>query len=214
MCTELHERLKSARLRRGLSLAAIARKWGVREQNLKLIEDNAFEQLPTGLYGRNAVRSYASAVGMPADEALAEVADRLPTPEDPLDGLARVRGLSRRPHSDRSRAWAPPPAVLGRMAELGDAWRPQAALVLDALVLLTFDVALLQLTALVAGVQASEILRVAAPSMIALFALIAVLYLVLLGGIARATLGSWVAKVSIHMSTIDDVVRLLRLKRA
>jgi transcriptional regulator with XRE-family HTH domain len=211
---KLHERLKAARLRRGLSLTAIAQKWGVREQNLKLIEDNAFEQLPTGLYGRNAVRSYASAVGIPADEALAEVADRLRTLEDPLDGLARVRGLERRPQSDRKRGLGPTPAVLARMAEVGDAWRPQAAIVLDALVLLTFDVALLQLTALVAGVQASEILRVAAPSMIALFALIAVLYLVLLGGIARSTLGSWVARVSIDMSMVEDVVRLLRLKRA
>jgi transcriptional regulator with XRE-family HTH domain len=206
MCTELHERLKSARVRRGLSLAAIARKWGVREQNLKLIEDNAFEQLPTGLYGRNAVRSYASAVGIPADEALAEVADRLRVPEDPLDGLARVHGLARHAPGDRG----PAPALFARMAEFGDAWRPQAAIVLDALVLLTFDVVLLQLTALVAGVQASEILRVAAPSMIALFALVAVLYLVLLGGIARSTLGSWAAKVSIEMSIVEDVVRLLK----
>ena len=57
MCTQLHERLKLARERRRLSLATIARQWGVREQNLELIERNRFEELPTGLYGRNAVRA-------------------------------------------------------------------------------------------------------------------------------------------------------------
>src|SRR4051794_26155510 len=163
MCTDLHERLKSARQRKGLSLATIARQWGVRELNLTLIEQNKFEELPTGLYGRNAVRSYASAVGIPPDEAVAEVMDRLRTPEDPLDGLARVRGLERHPQ----RSISPSTAVtLNRIVELGDAWRPQAAAVLDGVVLLALDLAVLQLTALVAGVQASEVLRVAAPSMI------------------------------------------------
>ncbi len=97
MCTQLHERLRVARERRGMSLATIARQWGVREQNLVLIEQDRFEELPTGLYGRTAVRAYATAVGFPADEVLAEVIDRLRTPEDPLDGLARVRGLARQP---------------------------------------------------------------------------------------------------------------------
>ena len=38
MCTQLHERLKQARERRRISLASIARQWGIREQNLELIE--------------------------------------------------------------------------------------------------------------------------------------------------------------------------------
>jgi len=60
MCTQLHERLKQARERRRISLATIARQWGVREQNLELIERDRFEDLPTGLYGRTAVRAYAT----------------------------------------------------------------------------------------------------------------------------------------------------------
>ena len=73
ICTGLHEQLRLARERRGLSLATIARQWGIREANLELIEQDRFEDLPTGLYGRAAVRAYATAVGLPGDEVLTEV---------------------------------------------------------------------------------------------------------------------------------------------
>ena len=209
MCTELHIRLRLARERRGLSLATIARQWGVREYNLELIESNRFEDLPTGLYGRTAVRSYAIAVGVPADEALAEVSDRLRTPEDPLDGLARVRGLTRQPE----RTIKDILHVQGREMTLSTTARAHVANVLDALVLLGLDFLLLELTALVAGVRATEVLRVAAPSMIALFVLIAALYFVLLGGLARATIGSRFAHTSVDPAMVDGVVRMLRLRR-
>ena len=209
MCTELHIRLRLARERRGLSLATIARQWGVREYNLELIEKDRFEDLPTGLYGRTAVRSYAIAVGVPADEALAEVSDRLRTPEDPLDGLARVRGLTRQPE----RTIKDILHVQGREMTLSPTARAHVANVLDALVLLGLDFLLLELTALVAGVRATEVLRVAAPSMIALFVLIAALYFVLLGGLARATIGSRFAHTSVDPAMVDGVVRMLRLRR-
>ena len=209
MCTELHIRLRLARERRGLSLATIARQWGIREYNLELIERNRFEDLPTGLYGRTAVRSYAMAVGVPADEALAEVGDRLRTPEDPLDGLARVRGLTRQPE----RTIKDILHVQGREMTLSPTARAHVANVLDALVLLGLDFLLLELTALVAGVRATEVLRVAAPSMIALFVLIAALYFVMLGGLARATIGSRFAHTSVDPAMVDGVVRMLRLRR-
>ncbi len=209
MCTELHIRLRLARERRGLSLATIARQWGVREYNLELIESNRFEDLPTGLYGRTAVRSYATAVGVPADEALAEVCDRLRTPEDPLDGLARVRGLTRQPE----RTIKDILHVQGREMTLSTTARAHVANVLDALVLLGLDFLLLELTAVVAGVRATEVLRVAAPSMIALFVLIAALYFVLLGGLARATIGSRFAHTAVDPAMVDGVVRMLRLRR-
>jgi transcriptional regulator with XRE-family HTH domain len=209
MCTPLHERLRLARERRGLSRATIARQWGVREQNLELIEAGKFEELPTGLYGRTSVRSYALAVGLPADEALAEVGDRLRTPEDPLDGLARVRGLTRQPErSIKEILHVPAPEI-----SLSSSSRAHVANVLDALVLLGVDFLLLQLTALVAGVGATDVLRAAAPSMIGLFALIAALYFVLLGGLARATVGSKVAHTSVDPAMVDGVVRMLRLRR-
>jgi len=209
MCTQLHERLRLARERRGLSLATIARQWCIREQNLELIERDRFEELPTGLYGRNAVRAYATSVGVRADEALAEVADRLRTPEDPLDGLARVHGLTRQPE----RTIKDILHVSGREVTLSSASRAHVANVLDGVVLLGLDFLLLELTALVAGVRATEVFRVAAPSMIALFALIAALYFVLLGGLARATIGSRIAHTSVDPAMVEGVVRMLRLRR-
>jgi len=192
-----------------MSRATIARQWGVREQNLDLIDAGRFEELPTGLYGRSAVRSYASAVGVPADEALAEVAARLRTPEDPLDGLARVRGLTRQPERTiRDVLHVPAPEI-----SLSSSSRAHVANVVDAVVLLGVDFLLLGLTALVAGVGATEVLRAAAPSMIGLFALIAALYFVLLGGLARATVGSRVARTSVDPAMVDGVVRMLRLRR-
>jgi hypothetical protein len=128
------------------------------------------KSLPTGLYGRNAVRSYATAVGVAADEALAEVAERLRAPEDPLDGLARVRGLVR-PPARASALESPKPVAT--------AWRPHAAAAIDAVMLLGLDFLLLELTALAAGVGIAEVMRVGAPSMVLLFTLIATLYFTL-----------------------------------
>lgn len=209
MYTPLHERLRLARERRGLSRATIARQWGVREQNLELIDAGRFEELPTGLYGRTSVRSYALAVGLPADEVLAEVVDRLRVPEDPLDGLARVRGLTRQPErSIKELLRVPAPEI-----SLSSSSRAHVANVIDALVLLGVDFVLLQLTAFVAGVGATDVLRAAAPSMIGLFALIAALYFVLLGGLARATVGSKVTHTSVDPAMVEGVVRMLRLRR-
>jgi len=210
MCTQLHERLKQARERRRISLATIGRQWGVREQNLELIERDRFEDLPTGLYGRAAVRAYATAVGLPADQVLAEVADRLRSPEDPLDGLARVRGLTRQPGRTRKESLHMPATDIN----LSMTTRAQVANVIDALFLLVVDFLLLELTALVAGVRSTEVLRAAAPAMIALFALIAALYFVLLGGLARTTVGTKIAHTSVDPAMVEGVVRMLRLRRA
>jgi transcriptional regulator with XRE-family HTH domain len=201
MCTQLHGRLRAARERRGLTLVTIARKSGVREQYLELIERDRFEELPSGLYGRNAIRRYATAVGIPADQALAEVADRLPAVEDPLDGLARVRGLTRHPERTIKDILHVP----GNEITLSSSVRAH-------IVLLGVDLLLLELTSLVAGVRATEVLRVAAPSMVALFVLIASLYFVLLGGLARATIGSRIAHTSVDRAVVEGVVRLLRLR--
>jgi len=197
MCTQLHERLRLARERKGMSLATIARQFGVREQNLLLIEQDKLEELPTGLYGRAAVRAYASAV------------ERLRTPEDPLDGLARVRGLARQPERTfKEILHVPTPEV-----SLSSSTRAHVANVVDGLVLLALDFLMLELTAAVAGVRATDVLRVAAPSMLGLFALIAALYFVLLGGLARATVGSKLAHTSVDPAMVEGVVRMLRLRR-
>lgn len=200
MCSELHERLRAARERKGLSLARIARDRGVREQNLEIIERNAFEDLPSGLYGRNAVRAYAAAVGLSPDEAVSEVAHRLREPEDPIDGLARVRGIDYRPRPRRTVDVAP---SVARPVRLPIAWRPQAAALIDSAILIAIDLALLEITALVAGVRMGDILRVALPAMLVLCALIGGLYFVLLGGIGRATIGAQLVRAPQHTGGLE-----------
>jgi hypothetical protein len=186
-----------ARERRGLSLATIARQWGVREQNLLLIEQDAFESLPTGLYGRNAVRAYASAVGVPADEALAEIVERLPVPEDPMAGLARVRGLT---WTAARKSTAAPEKLPAKAAASANgagpeaSWRCLAAAAIDGAVLIGIELTLIGLTSLAAGVGPTQVMRVAAPAMILLGAIIGAVYFVLLGGIRRQTIGARVAQ--------------------
>ena len=210
ICTGFHEQLRLARERRGLSLATIARQWGIRETNLELIEQDRFEDLPTGLYGRAAVRAYATAVGLPGDEVLTEVMPRLRTPEDPLDGLARVRGLERQPERTfKEILRVPTPAV-----RLSSTARAHVANVIDGIVLLILDFVLLELTAAVAGVRATEILRIAAPWMLMLFLLIAALYFVMLGGILRATVGSRIAHTSVDPAMAAGVGRMLRIRKS
>lgn len=182
-----------------MSLNTIAKQWGVREQNLLLIEHDAFESLPTGLYGRTAVRSYAAAVGVPPDEALAEVLERLRTPEDPMEGIARVRGLTcvtRRPGASTS-IWMSAASIA--------AWRQFAAAAIDGALLVAIDLLLLVLTARVAGVGATDVLRLGTPSMIVLCAVIAALYFVLLGGIGRATIGARLMRSPTGAGMLDGV---------
>jgi hypothetical protein len=188
-----------ARERKGLSLASIARQRGVREGALLLIDQDRFEQLPSGLYGRNVVRAYAQAVDIPADEALAEVHGRLREVEDPLDGLARVRGLER-PRVRKPIDVAP---SVARPAAKGLAWRPQVAALIDGGILIGIDLVLLQLTALVAGVGAGELLRFGAPSLVLLFTVIAALYYTLLGGIRKATIGARITQPPVRVEPLE-----------
>ena len=190
MYSDLHVRLRQARERRGLSLTKIAHDSGVREINLELIERNRFEDLPTGLYGRNAVRAYAAAVGMPADEAVGDVLHRLREPEDPIDGLARVRGIER---TKPRRVVEVAPSV-ARPVQLPMTWRAPAAAIIDSALLLAIDAVLLMLTAAVARVRPGQLLTDALPEMFVVFVLIAVVYFVLLGGIRRATIGAQLAQ--------------------
>jgi transcriptional regulator with XRE-family HTH domain len=201
VCTQLHVRLKMARERRGLTLQTIAKQSGVREQNLWLIDRGKFDELPTGLFGRHAVRNYAQAVGMSPDEALAEVAHLLREPEDPMDGLARVRGFARR---KERKAPEPVAAAEAAPSAVGD-WRLRAAGAIDAAILVGIDLILVALTAVAGGVSTAEVMRTGAPAIGLLFVLIAVVYFVALGGVRNATIGARLVGAPSEPDT-DDVV--------
>jgi transcriptional regulator with XRE-family HTH domain len=91
-----YERLRESREENGLSLEELCRRTGIRPKTLELIDSGEFAELPAGLYCRSAIRAYASAVGLDADEVLEALRPYLPVPEDPLDGLARRHGHARK----------------------------------------------------------------------------------------------------------------------
>jgi transcriptional regulator with XRE-family HTH domain len=209
----IHERLRRLREQKGWSLDDLERQTGVRSRILGLIDRGAFGELPSGLYGRSAIRAYAKAVGLQPEQVLNEVAELLPSGEDPLDGLARVRGLPRKPAAARTLESGIAPELKFVQGPSTDTetshsdsssvgsrpdvwWRPLAATGIDFGLLGVIDAALLLLTALACGTSVAVAARVAAPAMAILFALIASLYFVLLGGVRNATVGSRLAGVT------------------
>lgn len=80
------ETLRRERLRAGLDLDKIARDTKISVRTLELIEANHFEKLPGGVFTRSFVRQYAHAVGLDADEIVAELEKWL-APPDPFPAL-------------------------------------------------------------------------------------------------------------------------------
>lgn len=203
-----HEWLRRSREQKGLSLEGVRRLSGLRPLVVEHIEQGAFGELPSGLYGRNAIRAYAKAVGLDPDEVLMAVLPLLPDLEDPLDGLARVRGISRprrrQPAAEQSAPKAPsaPPIPL---QHLGAGWEPLVASLVDGAILAGIDLALVQLTAAALGVDVRTGLAHAAPALVMLFVLIGGLYFLLLGGIRNATIGSCLMKTAGDCNASDSV---------
>jgi len=92
----VHERLRLAREARHEDIETVAKNTGIREHVLRTLENGRYGELPSGIYARTAVKAYAAAVGLPADEMLAACVHLLPRGEDPLAGIARVRGFKAR----------------------------------------------------------------------------------------------------------------------
>lgn len=209
------ERLRQAREAKGWTLSVLAEKTGVREPMLALVDRGAFSELPTGVRGRFAVRAYASSVGLDPHQILAEVEPLLATFEDPLDGLARVKGISRRPQpAEQRRETARPECVSpGLEATAGRSWRSLAAASVDALLLAVIACALVPLTALAADTGVKDVLVVASPALLMLLALIWSLYFVVLGGLGNQTLGTRLLQVKLlepAPGAIDARVALAR----
>jgi len=193
-----YERLRRRREQKGWRIEDLERRTGVRSHLLELIDRGQFAELPTGLYGRSAVRAYAEAVGLSADEVLEEVAPLMRAVEDPLDGLARVRGIKRTPGrpSSESIAAASGAAAAAPSIVRGVQWPQLTAAAVDATLLIGIDVALVWLTAIACGTTIEAIPRIALVPIGLLSAFFAGLYFVLLGGVRNATVGARVAGVA------------------
>ncbi len=182
----IHERLRQARTARIEDLASVARRTGVREGLLKAIEDGRFDQLPHGIYARAAIRSYSVALGLDPDEILCACAPLLPAVEEPISGLARLRGIR---SSTPAKAAARRPTI-----DPSDApgWRLLAAATLDACVIVTMLLAVVASAAAATAVPISALGRPPAAAFGVMGVVLGTAYFVWFGGLIGATAGQWV----------------------
>jgi hypothetical protein len=100
-------RLREARRATREDLPALAKRIGVREEYLRAIEQGRLSDLPAGIYGRAAIRSFAAACGFDPAAILAECESELTPVEEPISALGRLRGI-------RQPAALPPPPAAGK----------------------------------------------------------------------------------------------------
>jgi hypothetical protein len=86
--------LREARLRKGLSFADIERDTRINRHYLEALEAEHFEVLPAPVYARGFLRSYARALGLDPQTAMALMPEDLPQPAglEPLPGMRRSGG--------------------------------------------------------------------------------------------------------------------------
>lgn len=88
------EALAEARIRKNIALAEAARRTGIRVEYLAALEENAFDRLPAGVYGRRFIEEYARFLGLrPRAVGTQYEAQRRPgtVVDETLFGTKRVR---------------------------------------------------------------------------------------------------------------------------
>jgi cytoskeletal protein RodZ len=80
------EKLQQARLLKNLKIEDVAKKLNIRREYLSALENELFEELPTGLYGKNFVKEYASFLGLDVKEILKSWDEQIlnNSPDDPF----------------------------------------------------------------------------------------------------------------------------------
>jgi transcriptional regulator with XRE-family HTH domain/uncharacterized RDD family membrane protein YckC len=209
--------LRKNRMAQGLSLTEISRRTRIGVAHLRHIEEGDFKSLPPGFYARAFVRAYAEAIGVDADIVLGELAELLPAtqaaaapvPGSSPAGMASLRSdaaelipdarmqvlkqlLNR--HND---AVAPAAPTTSAMTSGPRVLRRFLAASIDGLLLATIYFGVLGLTAIFCGVTIPELVRVAGIQLFTVLALITLLYVMLMGGIAGRTIGAMVLDVSL-----------------
>lgn len=204
--------LRKNRMAQGLSLTEISRRTRIGVGHLRHIEEGDFKSLPPGFYARAFVRAYVEAIGVDADIVLGELADQLPAAQAanaphpdgarrqwalPLTGAsdlipeARIQVLKHLLdlHNESIPAAGPTPEPsVASPASRGP--RQFLAASMDGLLLAGIYLGVLGVTALLCGVTVGELVRVAGIQVFTVLALITVLYVLLMGGIAGRTIGA------------------------
>ncbi|MDP2944462.1 MAG: helix-turn-helix domain-containing protein [bacterium] len=71
------EKLRQARHNRQLNIEPIAKKLKIRAEYLMAMEDERFDKLPAGLYGKNFLKEYALFLGLKPKELFKDLDDKL-----------------------------------------------------------------------------------------------------------------------------------------
>jgi hypothetical protein len=181
--------LRSARVSRGADFETIARRTGIREPLLAAMEAGRWKDLPHGLYARAAVRSYAAFLGLDVAGILTACEAELPGIEDPIAGLARVRGL--KPHVEPE-APPPTPPAAASTAAAEVPWRAAAAATLDSVIVTLPLLAAIAAAAICMRVPPSA-LQAGAPAFGVFGVTMASLYFLAFASLAGTTPGEWLA---------------------
>jgi transcriptional regulator with XRE-family HTH domain len=98
----LGPRLRQERERRQISLASIASNTKISESLLEALERDDVRRWPSGIFRRAFVRSYATAIGMDADEIWKEFSERFPDPSAPPAAAAAATAAASKPEPEAS----------------------------------------------------------------------------------------------------------------
>ncbi len=215
--------LRRARMARGLSLTEISRRTRIGVGHLRKIEEGDLKGLPPGFYARAFVRAYAQAVGVDSELLLGRLTDQLPAAET----IAAQPEQTALPYADASSII--PNArmqVFKQLLERHDrriqtdhqvrstavGRRPRGsrrflAAWVDGLLLATIYVSVLAITAFACGVRITELVAVSGAGVFTVLALITMLYILLMGGIAGRTIGAML----LHVPLMEGPSRPLDL---
>jgi transcriptional regulator with XRE-family HTH domain len=173
---EAAERLKQARLARGLTLADVAARTCIDVRMLSSIEQGQFDRLPAGIYARAWVKSFAASVGVSPAEVIALVEAELPRVDDNLPRIVET---------------------LERNARRGptEGSRRVAAAMCDALVLTSVDAVYVALGTVSCGVTPAQFVDAAPLPLLLLFLIVGLAYFGILGGLGGRTLGGMICDV-------------------
>lgn len=204
--------LRRTRMAKGLSLTEISRRTRIGVGFLRNIEEGNLKSLPPGFYARAFVRAYAEAIGIDADVVLGTLAGDLPAPQaasaphpsasQPGAVAAQAQSAELIPDArmhllrqilDRHNTLVT--ETIGRspltaMASAATPSRRVLSAAIDGGLLAVLYLGVLGITALFCGVTVPQLIRVSGVAVFTVLALITVLYVFMMGGIAGRTIGS------------------------
>jgi hypothetical protein len=91
---DVRRHLYHARISKHLSLQQVGTRTALSPSVLKNIDEGRFELLPSGVYARSYVRTFAAEVGLDPEATLAQLEHLLPGAPDPLPALSDMKSRS------------------------------------------------------------------------------------------------------------------------